>query len=89
MLRKTAATQANRVTGDFYAVSKLMDHSSPNITLRYVEEVSDQKRKVADALNSVLEPMGGEKDKKENEPVIPQNPTNWDRPKLTLVKSVR
>lgn len=54
MLRKTAATVANEITGDFYAVSKLMDHSSPNITLRYVAQTSAGKRKVADALNSAL-----------------------------------
>lgn len=54
MLRKTSATLANEFTGDFYAVSKLMDHSSPNVTLRYVAQTTAQKRKVADALNEVL-----------------------------------
>jgi len=54
MLRKTSATLANEVTGDFYAVSKLMDHSSPNVTLRYVAQTNAQKQKVADALNSVI-----------------------------------
>ncbi|MBK7891214.1 MAG: site-specific integrase [Bdellovibrionales bacterium] len=53
LLRKTSATQANRVTGDFYAVSRLLDHSTPDVTMRYVEEVDDQKRKVAEALNQV------------------------------------
>lgn len=53
LLRKTAATQANRATGDFYAVSRLLDHATPDVTMRYVEEVDDQKRKVAEALNEV------------------------------------
>ena len=39
MMRRTSATQANRVTGDFYAVSRLLDHSLPSVTLKYVEEV--------------------------------------------------
>ena len=55
LLRKTSATQANRVTGDFYAVSRLLDHATPDVTMRYVEEVDDQKRKVAEALNQVAE----------------------------------
>ncbi len=54
MLRKTSATLANEETGDFYAVSKLMDHSSPNITLRYVAQTNAQKQKVADAMDAVL-----------------------------------
>lgn len=88
MMRKTAATQANRVTGDFYAVSRLMDHSSPNITLRYVEEISDQKRKVADALDGVIKGMGGEKPENRPTAPIPQNPTKWDHRNLRLIKSV-
>jgi len=32
-----------------------MDHSNPNIMLRYVAQTSSQKRKVAEALNTVLE----------------------------------
>lgn len=54
MMRRTSATLANEATGDFYAVSKLMDHSSPNVTLRYVAQTSVQKQKVAKALNTVL-----------------------------------
>lgn len=53
-LRATAATLANEATGDFYAVSKLLDHSNPNITLRYVAPTNSAKQKVAQALNSVL-----------------------------------
>ena len=91
MLRKTSATQANRVTGDFYAVSKLLDHSSPSITLRYVEELSDQKRKVSDALNSVLEGIkngSGFEHKDSNlGRAVPQKPTVWARSKFTLIKS--
>jgi hypothetical protein len=54
-IRKTSATLANQITGDFYAVSRLMDHSSPNVTLRYVSHTNFEKRKVADALNSVVD----------------------------------
>lgn len=54
MLRKTSATLANKVTGDFYAVSRLMDHSSPNITLKYVAQTNAEKQKVAHALNGIL-----------------------------------
>lgn len=57
-VRKTAATLANEITGDFHAVSGLLDHSSPEITVRYVAQTSNQKRKVATALNSVLEEHG-------------------------------
>ncbi len=57
ILRKTAATQANRVTGDFFAVSKLLDHATPDVTMRYVEEVDDQKRKVAKALDDVFDEL--------------------------------
>lgn len=55
LLRKTSATQANRVTGDFFAVSRLLDHATPDVTMRYVEEVDETKRKVAAALNQVAE----------------------------------
>jgi len=54
MMRRTSATLANEATGDFYAVSKLLDHSSPNVTLRYVAQTTAQKTKVANALNGVL-----------------------------------
>ncbi|RYZ78559.1 MAG: hypothetical protein EOP06_28825 [Proteobacteria bacterium] len=57
LLRKTAATQANRVTGDFYAVSRLMDHATPDVTMRYVEEMNESKRKVSDALESVMQSL--------------------------------
>jgi integrase len=56
-VRKTSATLANQITGDFYAVSRLMDHSSPNVTLRYVAPTNFEKRKVADALNSVVDQL--------------------------------
>lgn len=32
-----------------------MDHSSPNVTLRYVAHTNSEKQKVADALNSVVQ----------------------------------
>jgi hypothetical protein len=98
MLRKTTATQANRVTGDFYAVSKMLDHSDPSITLKYVEEVSDQKRKVADALDSVAnaalgisprDPNGPKSSNKvrDDEHPVPQCPTPALGQKLVLIKS--
>ncbi len=62
MMRRTSATHANDVTGDFYAVSAQLDHSSPEITKRYVKRISSQKVKVANALNEVgnrvLVPIG-------------------------------
>lgn len=54
LLRKSAATQANMLTGDFFAVSKNLGHSSVEVTKRYVEEVDESKRKVARALNEVM-----------------------------------
>ena len=91
MLRRTAATLANEVTGDFYAVSKLLDHSSQNITLRYVAQTSVQKQKVVVALNGVLENvLGGHFEIKkvvsDGRPV-PQCPASGSRPKLKLIKS--
>lgn len=53
LLRKTSATQANAITGDFFAVSQNLGHSSVEETKRYVDEVGDGKRKVARALNDV------------------------------------
>ncbi len=53
LMRKTSATQANRVTGDFHAVSKSLGHASLEETQKYVEEVDDGKRKVAKALDQV------------------------------------
>lgn len=53
LIRKTSATQANRITGDFYAVSKNLGHSNLEETQRYVEEVDEDKHKVARALDQV------------------------------------
>lgn len=53
LMRKTSATQANRVTGDFYAVSKNLGHSSLEETQKYVELVDEGKHKVANALDQV------------------------------------
>lgn len=97
MLRKTSATLANEATGDFYAVSKLMDHSSPNVTLRYVAQTNAQKQKVADALNGVLmrhQPLESEGEKthgfESSDPdrgiAIPQYPPHGSSPSLRLVK---
>jgi hypothetical protein len=90
-IRKTSATLANQITGDFYAVSRLMDHSSPNVTLRYVSPTNAEKQKVANALNSVVnqstdkapkapEPQGAD-------PAVPLCPLQENRPRLSLVKS--
>lgn len=49
-LRRTFATLANELTGDFYAVSKVLDHSSTDVTQRYVRPMLSQKRKVAEAI---------------------------------------
>ncbi|MGK5088056.1 tyrosine-type recombinase/integrase [Bdellovibrionota bacterium FG-2] len=49
-LRKTSATLANEATGDLFAVQKLLDHSSPNVTMKYVASTLTQKQKMADAL---------------------------------------
>ena len=95
MMRKTSATLANEVTGDFYAVSKLMDHSSPNVTLRYVAQTNAQKQKVADALNSVLmrrpnedeDPHGFESSDRGRGPDSPQYPPRRISQNLKLVKS--
>ena len=97
MLRKTSATIANEITGDFYAVSKLMDHSSPDVTLRYVAQTTTQKRKVADALNSALtrrwvEKTGGEANGFESEierptSPVPACPRQTASVSLRLVKS--
>ncbi|MGK5087028.1 tyrosine-type recombinase/integrase [Bdellovibrionota bacterium FG-2] len=53
-LRKAAATLVTEATGDFFAVQKLMDHSSPNVTIKYVAHTSSQKLKVAAALDAAL-----------------------------------
>ena len=53
MMRRTSATHANEATGDFFAVSVQLDHSSPEVTKRYVKRISSQKVKVASALNDV------------------------------------
>lgn len=95
MLRKTSATLANEATGDFYAVSKLMDHSTPDITLRCVSQTSSQKQKVASALNGVLKgALETKKTGASNQPEtdsesgpVPQCPANSDRRKFRLIKS--
>ena len=53
MMRRTSATHANDITGDFFAVSAQLDHSSPEVTKRYVKRISSQKVKVANALNEI------------------------------------
>jgi len=53
LMRKTSATQANRITKDFWAVSKGLGHSSLDETQRYVEALDEDKIKVAKALDEV------------------------------------
>ncbi len=55
-LRRTFATMANELTGDFYAVSKVLDHASTDVTQRYVRPMLSQNRKVSDAINQALFP---------------------------------
>ena len=94
MLRKTSGTLARKITGDVYAASKLLDHSSVSITEKYYqEELDEDKVMVADALNGVLTGFVGEfggnfsqKNGEKKNPV-PQRPPEGSRPILTLVKS--
>lgn len=95
ILRKTSATQANEITGDFDAVSKQLGHSSASITRRYVKHTDLQKQRVANALNGVLgvamqgTQVPAEKldlESRHTAPV-PQCPAPGERPKLTLIKS--
>ena len=53
LMRKTSATQANRITKDFWAVSKNLGHSNIEETQKYVEELDEDKVKVAKALDQV------------------------------------
>ncbi len=53
-LRRTFATLANELTGDFYAVSKILDHSSTDVTQRYVRPMVSQAKRVAEAVNGAL-----------------------------------
>ncbi len=54
VMRKTSATQANASTGDVYAVSENLGHSNIEETLKYVEGVTEGRKKVANALNNVV-----------------------------------
>jgi len=81
LIRKTSATQANAATGDFHAVSENLGHSNVEETQRYVEGVSESKRKVARALNQVvLTVLNGGLD--------PQQPTRSLERKTSLIKTV-
>ena len=51
VIRKTSGTQANAMTGDFHAVSENLGHSNVEETQKYVESLTESKRKVARALN--------------------------------------
>lgn len=94
MLRKTSGTLARKLTGDVYAASKLLDHSSVNITEKfYQEELDEDKVMVANALNGILAGFMGEcggnfsQKNGEKENPIPQRPPRDSRPILSLVKS--
>ena len=97
MLRKTSGTLARKITGDVYAASKLLDHSSVSITEKYYqEELDEDKVMVANALNGVLVGFVGEnggnsptKNPVKENPVPPRSPRSprSNRPILTVVKS--
>ncbi len=98
MLRKTSGTLARKITGDVYAASKLLDHSSVSITEKYYqEELDEDKVMVANALNGVLVGYVGDakKNSGENPPEkiraesnpVPLCPPLSHRPILNLVKS--
>lgn len=50
-LRKRFATTAFENTGDIATVSKLLGHSSPTTTMRYVDIGADTRRQVTNAVN--------------------------------------
>ncbi len=78
LVRKTSATQANAETGDFHAVSQNLGHSNVEETQRYVEGLSEGKRKVARALNKVaLKVLNGGRSENNVTPG-PQWPANDD-----------
>jgi integrase len=80
MVRRSSATHANRVTGDFFAVSLNLGHSNPEETTRYVSEMSEQKLKVANALNGIANEVLGND-------LVPQRPTPGATRRFSLVKS--
>ncbi len=102
ILRKASATHANEATGDIHGVQTQLDHSSPNITLRYVAATTAKKQKVACALNEVLKgtlsdtqgplpPMAhavGETSPQMTSQgsAVPQCPTQREKPRLYVVK---
>lgn len=87
-LRKTSGTLARKLTGDVYAASKLLDHSSVSITEKYYqEELDEDKIRVASALDSVLSRVGSNGNTPQGGSPVPQCPANPTRPKLKLVKS--
>ena len=93
-VRKTSATLANQITGDFYAVSRLLDHSSPDVTLKYVTPTNCEKQKVAEALNSVVSGFLKENARGENghedhdtPPAVPLRSLRGISQNLKLVKS--
>jgi integrase len=96
MLRKTSGTLARKITGDVYAASKLLGHSSVSITEKYYqEELDEDKVMVAKALNGVLEHSvgdgnddGGGFSPTMGRAPVPQRPPRAVRPILNLVKSI-
>jgi integrase len=87
IIRKASATHVNEITGDLHSVQTQLDHSSPNITLRYVAQTRAKKQKVAAALDSVLAGFTREKTEQRGAPV-PHCPPPEQRPKLVLIRSV-
>lgn len=72
-------------------ISRLLDHSNPSVTMRYVSQTGSQKQKVAEALNSVLMRQPKETQPPQNAspttPPVPQVEDRPNRPRLSLVYS--
>jgi len=68
-----------------------MDHSNPNVTLRYVTPTNSEKKKVADALNTVvdhaLDRQTVEQEQQQKTPAVPLCPLTEDPRKLFLIKT--
>lgn len=54
-IRKSAATLANEITGDFFAVANQLGHADVQVTRKYCGHKNTAALKVAEALNSVLQ----------------------------------
>ncbi|MBI4405092.1 MAG: site-specific integrase [Deltaproteobacteria bacterium] len=94
VLRKTFATLVNDASGHFYAVSKALGHSKPEITERYIENSSVQQKKVATAVDSLMNAIDTQ-DRRDNivagqsrRPLVPHCPASGEAIRLKLIKSI-